>query len=341
MGGTLSDSYIDSGFLLAKSVGVGQPHRVEHPKIMIANTGMDADKIKIYGAKVKTSSMDTVAELEETERQKMRKKVERICSSGCNVFVNRLLIYDYPMQLFTDHNVVSIQHAEFDGIERLATVTGAEIVSEFGDDSTYKLGTCDVLEEVMIGEDRVLRFGGLPHKGASTIVLRGANQHVLDEAERSMHDALCVLQQAANDHRVVYGGGCSEMLMAQAVEEEANRTEGKKQLAMLAFANALRQIPTILADNAGYDSQDLVSKLRAAHYDYKNKHTSSSSSESSSCDLGLDLDTGRVESMKKLGIVESVRVKSALLSSASEACEMILRVDTIVTAAPRQREQAK
>lgn len=130
------------------------------------------------------------------------------------------------------------------------------------------------------------------------------------------------------------------MIMAQAVEEEANRTEGKKQLAMLAFASALRQIPIILADNAGYDSHDIVSKLRAAHYDHWKKQQAEKSSSGdfgSTCDLGLDLETGRVASMKDFGVVESIRVKSALLGSASEACEMILRVDTIITAAPRQR----
>ena len=110
---------------------------------------------------------------------------------------------------------------------------------------------------------------------------------------------------------------------------------------MLAFANALRQIPTILADNAGYDSHDLVSKLRASHFEqWKKQRESADASKdslSSTCDLGLNLETGHVASMKEMGVMESVRVKSALLNSASEACEMILRVDTIVTAAPRQR----
>ncbi|KAH7825197.1 chaperonin containing TCP1, group II (cytosolic) [Monocercomonoides exilis] len=339
IGGTLADSYLDDGILLPKSIGVGQPHRVEHPKIMIANTGMDADKIKIYGAKVKTSKMEDLIELEAAEKEKMKKKVDRICSSGCTVFINRLLIYDYPQQLFTSKGVVSIQHAEFDGIERLAKVTGAEIVGEFSEGTQYKLGTCDLIEEVIIGEDRVIRFSGLPFKGASTIVLRGANQHVLDEAERSLHDALCVLQQTARDHRVVYGGGSVEMVMAQAVEEEANRTGGKKQLAMLAFASALRQIPTILADNAGYDAHEIVSQLRAAHYEHSLKRKEAGDSASGECDLGLDLDSGKVGSMKKLGVVESIRVKNAVLNSASEACELILRVDTILTAAPRERQE--
>ncbi|KAA6388707.1 MAG: putative T-complex protein 1 subunit beta [Streblomastix strix] len=337
LGGTLRDSYLDEGYLLPKAIGVGQPKRMDNAKIMIANTAMDADKIKIYGAKVKTGELQNVIDVERAEKEKMTKKVERICASGCNVFVNRLLIYNHPEQLFAERGVMAIEHAEFEGIERLALVTGAEIVGDFRDGMEYKLGSCKLIEEILIGEDRVVKFSGLPKAGASTIVLRGANKHVLDEAERSLHDALCVLQQAVKDHRVICGGGCAEMQMARAVEEEANRTEGKKQLAMMGFANALRQMPTHLADNAGLDSQELVSKLRTAHFKHAESFNKGATKES--CVLGLDLDRGEVADMEKLGVVEPVRVKSSMLNSASEAAELILRVDTIVTSAPRQRRE--
>ncbi|KAK2962592.1 putative T-complex protein 1 subunit beta [Blattamonas nauphoetae] len=331
VGGTLTDSYLDEGYILSKSMGVGQPRRIENARIMIANTAMDADKVKIYGAKVKTSNMQNVIDLEKAEKDRMARKVELICDSKCNVFINRLLIYNYPEQLFTQKGVVSIEHAEFDGIEHLAAITGAEIVSEFREGADYRLGTCKLIEEVIIGEDRVIRFSGLPKAGASTIVLRGANQHVLDEAERSLHDALCVLQQAIRDHRVVYGGGCTEMIMAQAVDDVANLTQGKQQLAMLGFSTALRQMPTHLCDNAGLDSHEVVSKLRAAHFAEKEKL--------GECPLGLNLEKGEVGSMEKLGIVESISVKNAMINSACEATELILRVDTILTSAPRQRRE--
>lgn len=183
----------------------------------------------------------------------------------------------------------------------------------------------------MIGEDRVIAFRGLPNKGASTIVLRGVNKHVLDESERSLHDALCVLQQAVQDHRTVYGGGCAEMVMAEAVEEAGKLTAGKQQLAMLAFANALRQLPTHLANNAGYDSQDLVAKLSGRHFIARKA--------GQSCDIGLDLEKGGLASMKEFGLVEPVRVKQGVLKSAAEAAELILRVDSILSAAPRKREE--
>jgi T-complex protein 1 subunit beta len=133
---------------------------------------------------------------------------------------------------------------------------------------------------------------------------------MLDEAERSMHDALCVLAQTVKEHRTVLGGGCAEMLMAKAVDELAVKTPGKVAMAIEAFAKALRMIPTIIADNGGYDSSDLVTRLRSEHHNGNNT-------------AGLDMRTGTIGDMVKLGIVESFRVKSQIISSASEAAGII------------------
>ncbi|KAF3859716.1 hypothetical protein F7725_022115 [Dissostichus mawsoni] len=239
LGGSLTDSYLDEGFLLDKKIGVNQPKRMENVNILIANTGMDTDKIK--------------------------------------------LIYNYPEQLFAQAGVMAIEHADFAGVERLALVTGGEITSTFDHPELVKLGHCKLIEEI------------------------------LDEAERSLHDALCVLSQTIKEPRTVYGGGCSEMLMARVVTDLANRTAGKEAL------------PTIIADNAGYDSADLVAQLRAAHQDNKGGT------------WGLDMNEGTVGNMAELGITESFQVKRQVLLSASEAAEMILRVDNIIKAAPRKR----
>lgn len=117
----------------------------------------------------------------------------------------------------------------------------------------------------MIGEDRLLRFAGVALGEACTIVIRGATQQIIDEADRSLHDALCVLAATVRESKIVYGGGCSEMLMACAIQAEAAKTPGKEAVAMEAFARALQMLPTTIADNAGYDSAQLVSELRAAH----------------------------------------------------------------------------
>lgn len=323
-GGSMKDSYLDEGFLLKKEIGVGQPKRIENAKILVANTGMDTDKIKIYGSRVKVDSMTKVAEIEEAEKVKMKEKCEKIANFGINCFINRQLIYNYPEQIFAEKGIMAIEHADFDGIERLAAVTGGEIASTFDHPEAVELGECKLIEEVMIGEDRLIRFSGVKTGAACSIVLRGASQHLLDEAERSLHDALAVLTQTLKESRTIMGGGCTEVLMAQAIDDKVPTVAGKKALAMEAFARALRQLPSIIADNGGFDSAELVSQLRAAHH-------------AGNCNFGLDMTNGTIGDMDILGIRESYKSKKQVLCSAAEAAEMILRVDDIVKAAPRQR----
>ncbi|KAH9640997.1 hypothetical protein HF086_015093 [Spodoptera exigua] len=250
-GGLLEESFLDEGFLLNKKVGVHQPKRIENANILIANTPMDTDKIKVFGSTIKVDSMAKIAELEVAEKEKMKDKV-------------------------------------------------------------------------LIGDECLIRFSGVELGSACTIVIRGATQQVIDEAERSLHDALCVLAATVKEPKVVYGGGASEMLMAEAVSRVAARTAGKESAAAEAFAVALRRLPSAVADNAGYDSADLISRLRAHHAQGETT-------------MGLDMQNGRVGDMKKLGITESYVVKRQVLLSASEAAEMILRVDNILKAAPRRR----
>merc|ERR1719348_1530704 len=159
-GGRLEDSFLDAGFLLNKKVGMHQPQRMENAKILIANTPMDTDKIKVFGSRVKVDNIAKVADIELAEKEKMKDKVDMICSHDMNVFINRQLIYNYPEQLFADKGVMAIEHADFDGIERLALVTGGEIVSTFGNPDKVKMGKCDLIEQVQIGGETLLKFSG-------------------------------------------------------------------------------------------------------------------------------------------------------------------------------------
>ncbi len=331
-GGSLRDSYLEEGFILEKSIGVGQPKRIENAKILVANTAMDTDKIKIYGSRVRVSDLDKVAEVEQVEKDKMKAKVDKILAHDINVFINRQLIYNWPeqvanisninyllhiyltmcllndiclyaKQLFAEAGVMAIEHADFEGVERLAAVTGGEIVSTFDHPDKVKLGHAKLIEEIMIGEDKVIRFSGVGSGEACTIVLRGASKHVLEEADRSLHDALCVLTQAVQHPRITHGGGCAEVLlsiifdliytchansrkancfyvfveafviiynfqtlMANAIDQQVAGVAGKAALAMEGFARALRQMPATIADNGGLDSAQLVTELRAAHH---------------------------------------------------------------------------
>jgi len=328
-GGSLSDSFLADGFILEKQISVACPKTMENARIMVANTPMDYDKIKIYGTKVKVDSMDAVAEIEKAEKDKMKEKVEKILAYKPNVFINRQLIYNYPEELLAQQGVMVIEHADFDGIERLAASTGAEILSTFDapERGEQVLGACKRIEEILIGEDKLIKFSGTRKGEACTVVLRGASTHILDEAERSLHDALCVLTDTVKTSKVVYGGGHTEMKMSIAVDQLAKTVKGKQALAIEAFARALRQLPTIICDNGGLDSAEITQALKV---EIVNGNRTA----------GIDINKGEVGDMQKLGITECLRVKEQALISASEAAEMILRVDDIIRCAPRPRDRA-
>jgi len=334
LGGTLEESSLQPGFLLDKKIGTGQPKVMKDCKVLVANTPMDTDKIKIFGARVKVDSVDAVANIEKAEKEKMKAKVERILAFGCNVFINRQLIYNYPEEIFAERGVMAIEHADFDGVERLAFALGGEVVSQFETPDQARLGGCDMIDEMMIGEDTVIRFTGLKGGKACTIVLRGSSQQVLDEADRSLRDALCIVQSTNRDPRVVYGAGCSEALMAAAIHRELNKaveseSEGSaarsgKKLAMEAFRDALMQIPLILAENAGIQSES-VDDLEQTHRRQPRSR------------IGIDVTTGELLDSEAAGITESFHSKASSLEYAAEAAEMILRVDNVIRCAPRQR----
>ena len=327
-GGTIKDSYLEEGFILEKSIAVGCPRKVENPKIIVANTPMDYDKIKIYGTKVKVESFEKVAEIEAAEKSKMAEKVDKIMKFQPDVFINRQLIYNYPEQLFADKGVMVIEHADFEGMERIAAAVGAEILSTFEkpERAGEVLGSCSAIEEVMLGEDKVIKFSGCKSGEACTIVLRGSSSHLLEEAERSLHDALCVLVTLIKNKAVVYGGGNSEMQMASACDELAKVTRGKQALAIHSFSKALTQLPVAIADNGGYDAAELVQSLKV-------------DLESGKISSGLNMSTGTVGCMKELGVTEVLRVKEQALMSACEAAELIVRVDDIIRCTPRKRER--
>eukprot|EP01013_Petalomonas_cantuscygni_P003941 TRINITY_DN1420_c0_g2_i1.p1 TRINITY_DN1420_c0_g2~~TRINITY_DN1420_c0_g2_i1.p1 ORF type:complete len:569 (+),score=200.17 TRINITY_DN1420_c0_g2_i1:64-1707(+) len=334
LGGTLQDSFLSPGYLLDKKFGVGQPTMIRDAVIVLANTAMDTDKVKIYGGRVKVDSLSELAKVEREEKEKMRSKVDKITSMKdvegrpMNVFINRQLIYNFPEEIFAQRGVMAIEHADFEGVERLALALGAEVISTFDPTAEHAkraVGRCGLIDQVMVGEDVLIRFSGLPRGEACTVVLRGSSQHLLDEAERSLHDALCVVSQTVLHPEVVLGAGCSESLMACAVETAATTMPGKRQLAMQAYARALRQLPSIVAENAGLDAAELVTQLVAKHA--AGVHTA-----------GLDLMNGTViDDVGTLGVVEPLKAKRSVVAYATEAAECILRVDDIIKLPPRQR----
>ncbi|KAF8546629.1 hypothetical protein OG21DRAFT_1479646 [Imleria badia] len=283
VGGKLTDSYLDEGFILDRSIAVNSPKRMENVKILIGNTSMDTDKIKVFSAPVKVDSTGKLAELERAEREKMKAKVEAITAHSINCF-----------SLLAEKGILVIEHADFERVERLLQVHTLDRPD------LVKLGRCELIKEIIICEEKLIKFSGVA--ASEALYRRPARFHKLDLKET----------------RIVLGGGCSEMLTSCTVDEAARKVKSKNAIATEAFGRALRQIPTILADNAGYDSSDLVARLRAAHYE--------------------DMNEGIIGSMKALGITKSYKLKRQVVFSATQAAEMIIGVDDILRATPRKRE---
>ncbi|MES1921953.1 hypothetical protein MHBO_003478 [Bonamia ostreae] len=221
---------------------------------------------------------------------------------------------------------MAIEHADFEGIERLALSLGAEIASTFDNPEKTKLGHCKLIEEIMVGDEKMIHFSGVEQGKACTIVLRGASSHLLDEVERAIHDALCVVSLVARDGRTIFGGGCSEIRMAKDIERLAPGIGGKEQLAVESFAGALKELVAVVAGNAGLDRAEIVANLRSAHY--RNDTTA-----------GLDIEKGRIGDMSELNVIEPFLLKDSILDKAHEAVQMIVHTDDIIRCAPRPREQ--
>lgn len=316
-GGSLRDSFLENGFIIEKKAGISQPKKVKNAKILLANTSMDIDKIKIYGAKIRVKTLSKLAEIEVGEQKKILDKCKKIISHGINVFINRQLIYNRHERFLNEHGILTIEHADFEGIEKLSLATGAEIVSTFDQPSKIKLGECDMIEEIMIGEETMIRFGGCKNGDICSVVLRGSNTQILDEAERSLHDAICVLSQVIRDPRLVWGGGCIEARVSLALDYFSKKLPGKKRIVVKGFSRVMLHLPKTIAGNAGLDSMDVINRLKIAH---ENGHFSS-------C---FDINSGKIKEAASLGLVECLKLKTQLIISAIEAAEMIIRIDSTI-----------
>ena len=323
LGSSADKSFLEDGLLLEKSFSKSNVKAINNPKVLVVNTNLDTDKVKIFGAKVTANDYEQIAEIQDAEKQKMKNKIEKIAKSGCNVLVNRQLIYDYPLELLHERGIVCIQNADFDGIERVAAALNAKIISNFDDFDESYIGHCECIEEIVMAEDSLIRFRGCPQSGASTVVLRGASKHQLDEAERSLHDCISIISQTVQDPALVYGGGYIEVAIAEEIMKMSFEVAGKKRLALEAFAEALLEIPTILASNGGYDAAEIVTQMRAAYF----KHTIEFP-----C---LDVNNGAVGCAKTLEILESFKSKKNQLILATETAQQIIRVDDVIVCAPK------
>lgn len=317
--GDLSESLLVDGIVLDKAVDI----TLENPKILIANTAMDYDKVKIFSSKINVESIGELEKIELAEKSKMGAKVDRICSVPFDLFVNRQIIYDYPLQLLKNKGLCVIEHADFDGVERLNKVLGGNLLSSFESISDSDLGTCQKVSPIVIKDRKMVRFEGIK-KGACTIVICGSSKEMLDEAERSVHDALCVLKRVRENPNCLYGGGCIETALALELSKLALEVKTKESEAIECFAKALLNIPKTIADNCGFDGDEVKAALKNDHLYRRGTY-------------GVNVDNGKTCCMKEKGIIEGFDMKRRVIMAACETAQAILKIDGLVTCRPRER----
>jgi thermosome len=319
-GGSLEESRIIYGVTIDKEVvHSGMPKSVKNAKIALVDAALEIEKTET-DAKINISSPEQLSLFLEQEEKMLREMAEKIKATGAMVLFCQKGIDDLAQHYLAKHGILAARRVKKSDMEKLAKATGARIVSNLNELSKDDLGEAGLVEERKIAKDEMIFVENCKHPKAITVLLRGGTEHVVEDLERSMHDAISVVAAVIKDGRIIAGGGAGEIELARRLSEYADEVGGREQLAIKAFADALEIIPRSLAENAGIDPIDILVELRSRHTKGDGRH------------LGLNVFSGKVEDMMKAGVIEPLKSKVQAIKSASEAATMILRIDDVIAA---------
>jgi len=328
-GKSLEETELVKGMVIDKEVAHPQmPKIVHNAKIALLNAKLEIEKTE-FDAKINIESPEQMKLFLDEEERMLREMVDKIAEAGANVVFCEKGIDDVALHFLAKKGILAVKNVSSSDMEKLARATGGKIVASVKDLTPEVLGEAKLVEEVKIGEDKLVYIRECKNPKAVTIVVRGGTEHVVDEAERSLHDALCVVRNAIEDGKIVPGGGAPEAEVAKQLRDYAVKVGGREQLAIEAFADAVESIPLTLAENAGLDPVDIMVSLRAAH------------ENASSPSYGVDVFTGKIRDMLELNVVEPLRVKLQVIKSATEAANMILKIDDVIAAKGVEKEKEK
>jgi len=319
-GRSLEETELVKGIVIDKEIANPQmPKRVDKAKIALLNAKLEIEKTE-FDAKININNPDQMKMFLDEEERMLKEMVDKVAESSANFVFCEKSIDDIALHFLSKRGIAAVKNVSSGDMEKLAKATGGKIVASVKDLSSTSLGEARIVEESKIGDDKLVYVREAKNPLAVTIVLRGGTEHVVDEAERSLHDALCVVRDAIEDAKIVAGGGAAEEEVSKQLRDYAVKVGGREQLAIEAFAEALESIPLSLAENAGLDPIDIMVELRSKHEEPANKW------------CGVDVFSGKVKDMKALNVIEPLRVKSQVLKSATEAASMLLRIDDVVAA---------
>jgi archaeal chaperonin len=316
-GGSLHDTKLIKGIVLDKEVvHGGMPKKVEKAKIALLNSALEIEKTE-FDAKINISSPDQMNMFLEEENKMLKNMVDKITATGANVVICQKGIDDIAQHYLAKAEVLTVRRVKESDMSKLARATGARVVSNLDDLTAKDLGSADLVEERKIETDKWVFVEGAKHPKAVTILIRGGSQRVVDEAERSVHDALYVTKDVLERPVVVAGGGAPEAYAAAKLRDWVSTLSGREQLAAEKFAESLEVIPLTLAENAGMDPIDTITDLR-------------SKQSKGSKWTGIDVRNGKIADISKLEIFEPLVVKEQIIKSATEVASMILRIDDVI-----------
>jgi thermosome len=318
-GESLTDTKLINGIIVDKEVvHPGMPKRVEKAKIVLLDTALEIEKTE-FDAKINIESPEQMDAFLKQEETMLKEMVDKIVAKGANVIICQKGIDDLAQHFLARKNILTVRRVKKSDMEKLAKATGGKIVTNLDDMTKADLGAAELVEERKIADDKMTFIEGCKNPLAVTILIRGGTERIVDEAERSLHDALCVARDVVEEPKIVAGGGAPELEVARTLREYADTLPGREQLAVVRFAEALESIPTTLAENAGLDPIDIISELRARH-------------ERGETWAGIEVHDGKVKDMKKVSVYEPLAVKKQIIKSATEAASMILKIDDIIAA---------
>jgi len=318
-GESLRDTKLIQGIVLDKEVvHSGMPKRVENAKIALLDTPLEIEKTE-FDAKINIESPEQMEAFLKQEEEMLRDMVEKIAAVGANVVLCQKGIDDMAQHFLARKGILAVRRIKKSDIEKLAKATGGKVITNMDDMTPEDLGYASLVEERKIGDDKMTFIEGCKHPRAVTILIRGGTERIVDEAERSLHDALCVVRDIVEEPKVLAGGGAPELEISKMLKRYAETLPGREQLAVRSFAEALEAVPVTLTENAGLDPIDILSELRARH-------------EKGGTWAGIEVHSGKVQDMTEAGVFEPLAVKKQIIKSATEAASMILKIDDVIAA---------
>ncbi|KAL0215812.1 hypothetical protein P9112_007996 [Eukaryota sp. TZLM1-RC] len=339
-GKSMADSELIPGIALnCVRATDAMPRVIEDVKIACLDFSLQRIRLKM-GVQVLIDDPSKLEAVREREITIVKERIEKVLNAGANVVLCTGGIDDTSMKYFVEKKAMAVRRVTKEDLRRIAKATGATYVSNMADmegeevfESSY-LGVAKRIEQVRIADDECIVISEPVNSSACSIVLRGPNEQMLDEVERSVHDALCALRRTLESKKVVPGGGCVEAALSLHLEEIAHEMSSREQVAVMEFAEALLTIPKQLALNSALDTIELIAKLKAAH-----NLAQTDESKSDYQFYGLDLRNGNLRNNLEAGVLEPALVKLKALQFATEACISILRIDDMIKLQNVEQEQ--